>query len=69
MRSCSISDVVVVQVPNKAVIIPRAVDTNDVNTAICIDRAFRFGLIMDSVPVAIKITPNKVGNRAVRYSV
>ena len=43
MRSCSISDVVVVQVPNKAVIIPRAVDTNDVNTAICMDRAFNHG--------------------------
>ncbi|MAS01470.1 MAG: hypothetical protein CMA42_04835 [Euryarchaeota archaeon] len=65
MRSCSISDVVVVQLPNRAVMIPRAVDTTDANTAMCMDRAFRFGLIIDSPPVEMKITPNKVGNRAV----
>ena len=69
MRSCSIRDVVVVQVPNIAVITPRAVDTNDANTAMCMDRAFRFGLIEDSIPVDMKIAPNKDGNRAVRYSV
>ncbi len=34
MRSCSISDVVVVQVPNKAVIIPRELDTEHYNGSI-----------------------------------
>ena len=66
IRSCSISDVVVVQLPNRAVIIPKAVETTDANTAMCMDRAFRFGLIVDTPPVRMKITPNKAGNRAVR---
>ena len=56
MRSCSISDVVVVQLPKRAVIIPRTVDTTDANTATCIDSAFRFGLISDTPPVKIKIS-------------
>ena len=66
MRSCSINDVVVVQLPNRADIIPRAVETTDANTAMCMNRAFSFGLIIDKPPVKMKIIPNKVGNSAVR---
>ena len=63
---CSISDVVVVQVPNKAVANPSIAEIKEASTARCIASAFSPGLDTETAPAIISMMPKNAGNKAVR---
>ena len=69
ISTCSIREVVVTQLPVRAVVKPRITDTNETKKAMCIVRAFVEGLAIDNPPDPTRMAPKSNGNRAVMYPV
>ena len=69
IMTCSISEVVVTQLPVRAVLRPSTTDIDEIRKAKCIETAFTDGLAMETPPAPAINTPNRRGNRAVTYSV
>ena len=67
--TCSTKEVVVTQLPVRAVIRPRITDTDETKKAMCIVSAFMEGLAIDNPPEATRMAPKSRGNRAVMYPV
>ena len=69
INTCSIREVVVTQLPVRAVVSPRITDTVDAKKAMCIVSAFVEGFAIDIPPHPTRMAPNSRGNRAVMYPV
>ena len=69
INTCSIREVVVTQLPVRAVVRPRITDTDETKKAMCIVSAFVEGLAIDNPPDPTRMAPKSRGNRAVMYPV
>ena len=69
INTCSINEVVVTQLPVRAVVRPRITDTDDTKKAMCIVSALVEGFAIDNPPDPTRTAPKSRGNRAVMYPV